>query len=256
MHVINPIPTFYFNSVKNVGDLVTLDLVSGLFGSEAFLAPQDDMHLLAVGSMMGCANQNSRIWGTGVIHPSVAIPEISGRHVFALRGKLSWRVMRQRGIGVADIALGDPAYLIKRFFRAEPQQRRYPFGIVPHYVDQNNPWVQRAIANPSVLNLDVHLDPQHFIERMTMCDTIVSSSLHGLIFAEALGIPNLWVEFSDQVVGEGFKFRDWFSLAETPQNEPVRPTSEHTIEGLASRGILHGMQIDEEYLIECFPYSL
>jgi hypothetical protein len=36
--------------------------------------------------------------------------------------------------------------------------------------------------------------------------------LHGLVLADAIGIPNVWTLLSEnKVVGHGFKFRDYYS---------------------------------------------
>ena len=47
------------------------------------------------------------------------------------------------------------------------------------------------------------------IHEIAKCEHILSSSLHGLVVADALGIPNGWIKLSDRVVGDGFKFKDY-----------------------------------------------
>ena len=49
-----------------------------------------------------------------------------------------------------------------------------------------------------------------FMEQLNSCDYILSSSLHGLIFADSYNIPNLWVRFGSKVDGDGFKYRDYY----------------------------------------------
>jgi len=47
------------------------------------------------------------------------------------------------------------------------------------------------------------------------CEHILSSSLHGLICAQALGIKSRWILLSNNVLGDGFKFRDYASSMDT-----------------------------------------
>jgi hypothetical protein len=48
------------------------------------------------------------------------------------------------------------------------------------------------------------------ISCVTKCNYIITSALHGLICAESYNIPAIWVEFSDGVAGNGFKFKDYY----------------------------------------------
>lgn len=248
------VPIFYFTKVKNVGDQVNVNLISWLFGRKAILSRQDDYHLLAIGSLMGFANQHSRVWGTGVLHPSVPVPQIPTRQIYSVRGRLSYEVLRQNGIVLRDIPLGDPAFLVSKVFPRGTKTKRYRLGIAAHYVDRSTPWVERMLANPEVADLDVRTDPADFLQKMDACEAVASSSLHGLIFAEALAIPNIWIKLSDKVLGDGFKFRDWFSLADAPQTNPAASNDADTAEDLVRRCMLHEMQIDTARLLESFPF--
>jgi hypothetical protein len=248
-----PVPMFYFTNVKNVGDQVNPWLVSRLFGSQPVLCTQDQEHVLAIGSLMGFANRRSRIWGSGVLHPSAVSEDIVPDQIYAVRGKLSYEAMRARGIAIKDIPLGDPGFLVGQLVKGWPRvQKKYRLGLAAHYVDRAHSWVQAVLSRPDVADLDVHADPEVFLARLAGCETVVSSSLHGLIFAEVLQVPNVWIELSDKVLGGGFKFRDWFSLAEVPQHEPEVPKSIDDMAGLIDQATLHGMRIDADGLIQSF----
>jgi pyruvyltransferase len=248
-----PVPIFYFTKVKNIGDQINPWLISRLFGSEAILCTQEQEHVLAIGSLMGIANRRSRIWGTGVLHPSAISEDIVSDNVYAIRGKLSYEAMQAQGIAMRDIPLGDPGFLVSQIVEGWPQvKKKYRLGLAAHYMDRTHPWVRTLLARSDVADLNVQADPEVFLATLAACEAVASSSLHGLIFAEALHVPNVWIELSDKVLGDGFKFRDWFSLAEMPQHKPAVPRSNDEIVGLIEKATLHDMQIEADSLIKSF----
>jgi pyruvyltransferase len=89
--------------------------------------------------------------------------------------------------------------------------RKYRLGIVPHYVDKGSPEVERLRASPDVRIIDIEGGILEVIDQINSCENVVSSSLHGMIVADAYGIPSAWVTMSGRVAGEGFKFRDYLA---------------------------------------------
>ena len=78
---------------------------------------------------------------------------------------------------------------------------------MPHYVNQNHP---ELIKDKNRFIIDVKQDPLKTIDEICSCDMIVSSSLHGIIIAEAYGIDAVWIKLSDKIIGGRFKFNDYF----------------------------------------------
>ena len=55
-------------------------------------------------------------------------------------------------------------------------------------------------------------DPIKTLNKINVCETILSSTLNGLIAADSLNIPNQWIRVSDGVIGGDFKFNDYYSV--------------------------------------------
>ena len=64
-------------------------------------------------------------------------------------------------------------------------------------------------------HLFVGRDPLEVIREIATCERIVSSSLHGLVTADAFGIPRRW-QLSERVRGAAFKFRDYAAALGMP----------------------------------------
>ena len=49
------------------------------------------------------------------------------------------------------------------------------------------------------------------LEEIASCEYVLSSSLHGLIVSDSFGIPNQRLVVSEKLVGDGYKFNDYYS---------------------------------------------
>jgi hypothetical protein len=150
--------------------------------------------------------------------------------------------------------LGDPAVLIASSLGIQKSgEPRFTLGVVPHYTDKNHPFVAALARQDGTVVLDVCKAPDAFLAMLQDCQAIVSTSLHGLVFADALRIPSLWMELSDNVAGGGFKFHDWFSTSSNPQRESFRPRSIGDLAYLAGRCEPRTPEIDVDELASAFP---
>jgi len=248
------IRTHYYLRIPNVGDAVNPDLISALSGRPTvWTGDLGEPHLLATGSILGLATPSSLVWGSGVLHAHTNVDNVEGANITALRGPFSAGVVRAAGIDVGDIPLGDPGFLAPELLGIRRKvESEYELGIVPHYVDRDSPSLERlAAAGAHVLN--VHDDPVTFLQQMATCAAIASTSLHGLIFAEALGIPNLWLKVSNEIAGDDFKFADWFATTAQPQRAPYMLDDSHTLGQVAGNAELHDSKIDLAALRSAFP---
>ncbi|MFM8735211.1 MAG: polysaccharide pyruvyl transferase family protein [Pirellulales bacterium] len=251
----DPIPVRYFVAIPNVGDLVTPSIVSGVCRRDTvWVANGDAPHLLATGSILSWATPRSLVWGTGVIHPDMGIGAPRKEHIHALRGRLSIEVVSRELGGLPDLPLGDPAWLAAGLLGiGRATSPSFRLGVVAHYVDRQHPAIQNLLRQDGVVDLDVHRSPASFLRTMACCEAVASTSLHGLIFAESLGIPNVWVNVSGEIIGGTFKFDDWFSMCGSPQRYPVEIQEASPVAGLVAAAALHECRVDAHALTACFP---
>ncbi|WP_306300151.1 polysaccharide pyruvyl transferase family protein [Erythrobacter sp. LQ02-29] len=207
------IPVVYFARTSNVGDLLNPYMIPKLAGRPIYRARSTLFpHVRAIGSVIGSANRQSYVWGSGSIDGKVPDRALDPSKVFALRGKLT-RSMLSEACGVSpSVPLGDPAILMPDFYNP-PVEVEHQCGIVPHFEDLELVLnLSRKIAGVKVI--DVRQKPEDFVTDLKACRRVISSSLHGLILSDAYGIPNVRATFSDKLLGGDFKFSDYYSTTD------------------------------------------
>ena len=120
---------------------------------------------------------------------------------------------------------GDPALLLSKFIDEFPgEEKNYSVGVIPHHSENLHPAVRRLSKMNDVLLIDIESSQEKLISDIRQCEYIFSSSLHGLILSDVLGVPNRWVRFRSDFPGDGFKFNDYYaSLCGIEKHEELFP---------------------------------
>lgn len=163
-----------------------------------------------IGSNLGqCYGKRLTVWGNGFISESDRMIEIPDK-VYSVRGPLSRQKLLEQGIDCPAV-YGDPALLVSRYYQPKVV-KKYKYGIIPHYCDESNAIIQAMKGRPDVLIISMqNYNHWHDIpDAICSCERVLSSSLHGIIVSDSYGIPNLWVRFSDNIVGGNYKYQDYF----------------------------------------------
>lgn len=247
----NRVPLFWFD-IANWGDALNPYLVRALSGREAqHLEGFYHDRYLACGSVLGAANARAEVWGSGFIREGETVLE-RPRAIHAVRGPLSREALLRQGIDCPEI-YGDPALLMPMIFNPEVP-KIYEVGIIPHYVDKMHSWVMACRGDPSLAVIDVESATEAFVRSVKACEVILSSSLHGLICADAYGIPNLWVQFSDDLIGGEFKFKDYRLSIRSTDLAPVRVDGGRSPASLAAQAKPFPLGIDMQKLLYSCPF--
>jgi len=203
---------WYKDGMNNWGDYLAPVLTKYLMGSEGDFVKYDDQsnddRYITIGSLMEhISNPNTIVWGTGFMWENGKVPVIP-KKIHAVRGPLSRNNLIKQGISCPEV-YGDPALLFPRYYNPNVE-KKYKLGIIPHYVDANNKWITN-INDPDIKIINICSDTYKFVDELKQCESILSSTLHGMIASDAYNIPCMWIKLSDNVGGNGFKFRDYFA---------------------------------------------
>ena len=252
----------YYN-IANFGDALCCRLVELLSGQKIKHTPIGRAELSAVGSILftgqgafikkhplmsiqtlhdvkswinNMVSPPMIIWGTGFIKECGEdfVCPVREMDVKATRGKLTADIMRRAGVLPPDVEVtyGDPGLLYPMLLDEEVPKKSFDVGVIPHFIDRV---IGAEIATYlsskgyAVKLIDVgHKNSLNVVREISACCTIISSSLHGLIVADAFGIPNRQMMLSMLSADENatvddysFKFRDYYSAYNMEMQPPV-----------------------------------
>ena len=205
----------YYDLEQNWGDTVNPYIFKKITGfnvisSNSMFNFLKKPEILGVGSIIVGDLSNYVIWGSGIISEKTTLLT-KPKEVLALRGFNTLKKIREVG-GDCDV-FGDPVLLFPEIYSAENSVKKYKYGIVPHFKDKSSIGIQKIhdLQNPEIKIIDIQSGIEDFVNDILSCENILSSSLHGLILAEAYGIPTCRLVFSEKLLGGDFKFYDYYS---------------------------------------------
>jgi len=210
--------------------------------------------IVGIGSSMKYVRPDDYVWGTGCIdeHHVGNKP----RKVYSVRGPLTREVLLKRGWDVPEV-YGDPALLFPKIYNPTIE-KKYKIGLIPHCVDFHSLDGLKAINHMEDMGIkiiNVTSGIYEFIDQLKECEMIISSSLHGLIAADAYGIPNHRVKISKLLLGGDFKYLDHYASVKREHYEPLQLTETTTLYEVNSLQFETGDVSLAEKLLENTPWN-
>lgn len=250
----------------NFGDIASRQIAEKLSGAPVRNPIPGEPRLLAIGSVLHRAQSGDVVWGSGVKGEKDPLPEGIDLDVRAVRGPLSLEYLQKSGISTERVThTFDPGVLFPHLYAAELEKSPARGGdrIIPHYHDDLE--MRRRHSSHVESFVSVDCTPLAMMRAIKGADRVFSSSLHGVIFAEAMGIPAYWLA---PVGGENeLKYYDYYygtgrtdvkrfeSLTEAMDSDPMPlPTFDveaylatfphDRVAGLASSSVRPGQRFD------------
>jgi len=249
----------------NWGDALNPVLVQYLSGLKPFRVhkyiknPKNEPIYTVIGSILDWVPlennkilKNTVIWGTGFISENGRL-QGKPKQICAIRGPLSRENILKTGISCPEI-YGDPALLYSKIYRPDIS-KKYKLGIIPHFVDKKNILLKKFEKNPEIKLIDIEGPINSVVDQVCSCKYIASSSLHGIIVADAYDIPALYIKLSENIIGEGFKFKDYFGSVGQSETKPL-VISKNTTEDDIYDGISkYKIDINLNELLDACPFN-
>ena len=237
---------------SNWGDALTPHLVSLISGRQSRYEenPFCWKHLV-IGSIMERADAYSIVWGAGMIAADKR-PGKPPHAICAVRGPLTREKLLASGISCPEV-YGDPALLMPRFYNPR-RTVKWKLGVIPHHADRQHPWIAQIRAEEGLRVIDVCTGIEAFINEVLACERILSSSLHGLICADAYGVPNRRMVLGNELIGGDFKFFDYYGSMSITAESPVRPQAGEKALDLLMAVSKSRLTLDLDQLMNVCPF--
>lgn len=187
----------YWSNIQNFGDRLTVPLLAKFAGIEAKNSRPKNAEIVGIGSILEQVPEEfeGTILGAGFMFEKSRL-DLRKARVLLVRG-----VLTADRISVKAKHIGDLGILANTLIE-EVAVPEFDIGWIPHRVDP------RRISGSHYIDLSAPVE--NVIREASRCRRIQSSSLHGLILADALERPRCW-DPCPRVQGNGFKFRDYAS---------------------------------------------
>ena len=237
--------------VQNFGDLLSPFIVSSMAGRSVRYSLKPGK-LLALGSILSALSSGDRVWGSGFLSSDHIRFAVAQNHVryHAVRGPQTRSLLTRHGLDCPEV-YGDPALLLPRFVK-DDVVRSHRLGFIPHFSHARH--FRKQSIDPALRMIDVEQPVAEVVRAILSCEVVLSTSLHGLIVAEAYGRPALLLVQQQPLQGDLLKFRDYF---EATNRDLVYEPYDANLSRLVERALAQGPPvIDLDPLESAFPCGI
>lgn len=231
-------------NVTNFGDTLSVVLLERITGHAIKKARVNEKHkLLAIGSILHFAKDSDIVWGSGINgkHPYPRDYSFKNLDVRAVRGPLTRLFLQNLGVNVPEV-YGDPALLFPLLFPEFKKESIREFLVIPHISEMH--------LLPKNANIVYPTEPWDVIvQKIVESKFVISSSLHGIIIAEAYGIPSRLLRMTDNE--SLFKYADYYLGTGRKEFKPAKSVAEALKMGGEDLPLY-----DRAKLLDAFPWDL
>lgn len=258
---VGRIKLFYWDGVPNFGDLISpwlVELISGRQTVNVRRLP-GAVGLAAIGSLLTMIDRPLHIWGVGSISPLGRTQHNRIRHfppikIHAVRGKLTREACSSIGWNTPSI-VGDPALTLPLLYTPDSIHTQ-SICVCLHF--SHTMLFDTTEHNSSISFVNVRHPPRHVVDQIAAAKVCISSSLHGLVVAQAYDIPYVWLHVDrEPLSGTNFKFHDFFSTlsgdVSTFSIPPGQKLQASDIIKIAEKATLPRLAISVTELLGAFP---
>ena len=219
----------YYNS-NNLGDLTNIYI--GLMYNYNHFIPiignkKYNNSIFMIGSILRYCDDNNIIFGSGLKESTQTI-ELKKNKVYCIRGKLTKKVLSDKD----NILMMDPGLLIRKLYIPKTIETTKKMLIIPHYNHKAffvNDTDEYNVMDIKFTNSDYNFITNYkelsednkekilnlFNDKFNIInsyDLILSSSLHGLVFAHAFGKKTIYFKINEEKNEPNHKYNDYYSI--------------------------------------------
>lgn len=248
------------NVPHNLGDDLSPVVVEYMLKRKGICADRHlsgTKHLYAVGSILQMGYQNATVWGTGLLRNYRMSRMLLHRFPFrrldirAVRGPYTRLFLQKLGHRCPEV-YGDPAILMPLVYQPRVRLQKHDYAIIPHYV--NDEACRKMYGERPGIDVISMLtdDYRDVIDRICSSKVVISGSLHGIILAEAYGVPAIFLR--DRESNKDFKYNDYYSS--THRNSYRYASTVEEALTMQPEPLPDNISDLQRGLLEAFPYDL
>lgn len=206
-------------------------------------------------------NEHRIVWGAGCHYEDEPWPVLNNKvEIRAVRGPLTRKMFIKNGYDCPEV-YGDPALLFPKYYTPKRVTNKYKYGIVYHFlmekeISSMEDSLRDRLGDVLFINPSKYSNWQDFIDKICQCECVLSSSLHGLIIADAYKIANVWINIGDEEQNHKyFKYHDYFLSVGKDVDAPIALKTASLNQIIIAKQNWKNPTIDIEKLLKSCPFA-